>query len=68
MSGKHGAGDEFDPVAELRAAGCPVDLLSEGQCEALAALSAQETAVLITVHQRFQASADEVLAHDLKLL
>jgi hypothetical protein len=58
----------FDPLATLSAAGCPVDVLSDSQRAVLADLTQDETAVLITVHERFQATSDEVVAHELKLL
>lgn len=56
-----------DPLAALRAAGCPVDQLSEGQRRVLASLTEQETAVLVSVQQRLHED-DDVVAHELKLL
>jgi hypothetical protein len=58
----------YDPLAVLRAAGFPVDQLSDGQRDVLASLTEEETAVLVTVQERFRATADEVEAHDLKML
>jgi hypothetical protein len=57
----------YDPLAALRAAGCPVDQLSEGQRRVLASLTEPETAVLVSVQQRLHED-DDVVAHDLKLL
>jgi hypothetical protein len=57
----------YDPLAALRAAGCPVDQLSEGQRRVLASLTEQETAVLVSVQQRLHED-DDVVAHELKLL
>jgi hypothetical protein len=60
--------EAYDPLAALRAAGFPVDQLSAGQRDVLAALTPAETAILVTVQERFLATAGEVEAHDLKLL
>jgi hypothetical protein len=58
----------YDPLAALRAAGFPVDQLSDGQRDVLAALTPEETAVLVTVQERLLATAAEVEAHELKML
>jgi hypothetical protein len=58
----------YDPLAVLRAAGCPVDQLSLEQQRVLAELTEQETAVLVSVQRRLHEGDDEVVAHELKLL
>lgn len=58
----------YDPVAALRDAGFPVDQLSGSQRAVLASLTAQETAVLASVHLRLHEAEDDVVAHDMKLL
>jgi hypothetical protein len=58
----------YDPIAGLRAAGCPVDQLSEPQREVLAALSEDEASVLISVQNRLREVEDEVVAHEMKML
>jgi hypothetical protein len=58
----------YDPLAALRDAGLPVDVLSDGQREVLGALTEEEAAVLVMVQERLQAASDEVVAHELKLL
>jgi hypothetical protein len=57
----------YDPLAALRAAGCPVDQLSDAQRQVLASLTEQETAVLVSVQERLH-EGDDVVAHELKLL
>ncbi|AGL17737.1 aroma-sacti cluster domain-containing protein [Actinoplanes sp. N902-109] len=57
-----------DALAALRAAGCPVDQLSTPQRDVLAALTEDETRVLVAVQHRLSEAEDEVTAHDLKLL
>ncbi|WP_034271376.1 aroma-sacti cluster domain-containing protein [Actinospica robiniae] len=57
-----------DPLEALRAAGCPVDLLSEAQRLVLAALTEQETELLVSVQQRLRAAEGEVTGHDWKML
>lgn len=58
----------LDSLTALRAAGFPVDQLSSSQREVLAALSEQETTVLVSVQTRLLAAAGEVVAHDVKML
>jgi hypothetical protein len=60
--------DIYDPLVDLREAGCPVDQLSESQRDVLASLTEQETAVLVSVQHRLSEVEDEVVAHDMKLL
>jgi len=57
-----------DPVAALREAECPVDLLNEAQRAVIASLSEQEAEVLISVQRRLREAEGEVLAHEYKLL
>ncbi|WP_329173153.1 aroma-sacti cluster domain-containing protein [Streptomyces sp. NBC_01477] len=55
---------DFDPLASLRQAGNPVDLLSDAQRDVLAQLTEDEVAVLNSVKQRLDAVADaEVEGH-----
>ncbi|MEU0187480.1 aroma-sacti cluster domain-containing protein [Streptomyces sp. NPDC006207] len=58
----------IDPLQALRDAGHPVDLLSDRQQEVLRGLSEEEIAVLNGLKDRLDAVADEVEAHDIKLL
>lgn len=59
----------YDPIAALRAAGCPVDQLTAAQRAVLTALTEAETAVLIAIQQRLHAADDdEVTAHEWKML
>jgi hypothetical protein len=59
----------FDALAALRAAGNPVDLLSEEQQEVFAALSEEEVAVLNKIKQRLDRLEEEdVTAHIVKLV
>jgi hypothetical protein len=60
--------DVRDPLSALRAAGFPVDQLSDDQRGVLAALTDEEAAVLVSVQGRLRACADEVEAHELKML
>ena len=60
--------ETFDPLDALRDAGCPVDQLSAAQQAVLASLTPAETAVLASVQHRLLDAADEVIAHDMKLL
>lgn len=57
-----------DPVAALRDANCPVDLLSEAQREVLASLTEREADVLISIQQRLNEAEVEVSGHTYKLL
>jgi hypothetical protein len=59
----------FDALAALRAAGNPVDLLTEEQRVVLGQLSEEEVSVLNSVKERLDAVSDnEVEGHDLKIL
>jgi hypothetical protein len=58
----------YDPITDLRAAGFPVDQLSESQRAVLAALTEEETAVVISVQRRLREAEGDVVAHDMKLL
>jgi hypothetical protein len=59
----------FDALAALRAAGNPVDLLTEEQRAVLGQLSEQEVIVLNSIKERLDAASDiEVEGHDLKIL
>lgn len=60
--------ENYDPLAALREAGCPVDQLSESQREVLTLLTEHETAVLVSIQHRLREAEDDVVAHDLKLL
>lgn len=57
-----------DPLDALREAGCPVELLSEAQRRVLAALTEQETELLVAVQQRLHEAEGEVTGHDWKML
>ncbi|GAB1642137.1 aroma-sacti cluster domain-containing protein [Krasilnikovia sp. MM14-A1259] len=57
-----------DSLAALRAAGLPVEHLSDAQRDVLAALTEHETAVLVAVQHRLNEVEPEVVAHNLKLL
>jgi hypothetical protein len=57
-----------DPISVLRAAGFPVDQLSDSQREVIASLSEHETDVVASVHARLRETESDVVAHDLKLL
>jgi hypothetical protein len=57
-----------DSLDALRSAGCPVDHLNEAQCAVLAALTEQETAVLVAIQHKLRDAEGEVVAHNLKLL
>lgn len=55
---------DFDPLASLRQAGNPVDLLSDAQRDVLAQLTKDEVAVLNSVKRRLDAVSDaEVEGH-----
>ena len=59
----------FDALSALRAAGNPVDLLSEEQRAVLGQLSEDEVAVLNSIKERLDAvSDDEVEGQDLKIV
>ncbi|GLY94059.1 hypothetical protein Acsp02_13150 [Actinoplanes sp. NBRC 103695] len=60
--------DMHDSLSTLRAAGIPVDQLSEPQRAVLAGLSEKETDVLVTVQERLRDAEDDVVAHDMKML
>lgn len=57
-----------DPIAALRDADCPVDLLSEAQREVLASLTEQEAEILISIQLRLRDAEGEVSGHNYKLL
>jgi hypothetical protein len=59
----------FDALAALRAAGNPVDLLSEEQQEVFAALTEEEVAVLNKIKERLdRLDEEDVTAHIVKLV
>jgi hypothetical protein len=59
----------FDALSALRAAGNPVDLLTEEQRAVLGQLTEDEAAVLISIKERLDAASDnEVEGHDLKIV
>lgn len=60
----------FDALAALRAAGNPVDQLSEAQRDVFASLSEEEVAVLNSIKRRLDAVDEEldVTAHDVKVV
>jgi hypothetical protein len=59
----------FDALAALRAAGNPVDLLTEEQRAVLGQLTEAEVAVLNSIKIRLDAVSDnEVEAHDIKIV
>lgn len=53
----------FDALAELRAAGSPVDQLTEAQLGVLSDLSPAEVATLNTIKARVDAVGDDVEGH-----
>lgn len=59
----------FDALSALRAAGNPVDLLTEEQRAVLGQLTEEEVTVLNSVKERLDAVSDnEVEGHDLKIV
>jgi hypothetical protein len=59
----------FDALSALRAAGNPVDLLTEEQRAVLGHLTEEEVAVLNSIKERLDAASDnEVEGHDLKIV
>jgi hypothetical protein len=59
----------FDALAALRAAGNPIDLLSQEQQEIFASLTEEEVNLLNSIKRRLDAvEDDDVSAHDVKFL
>ncbi len=59
----------FDALSALRAAGSPVDLLTEEQRVVLGQLTEEEVAVLNSIKERLDSASDnEVEGHDLKIV
>lgn len=59
----------FNALEALRAAGNPVDLLSEAQQEVFASLTEEEVELLNSIKRRLDAVEDEdVGAHDMKIM
>ncbi|GGO22272.1 hypothetical protein GCM10010116_44920 [Microbispora rosea subsp. aerata] len=58
----------FDPLAALREAGHPVDLLNERQRQVFAELSKPEVELLNSIKTRLDAAAGEVEGQELKLV
>jgi hypothetical protein len=60
----------FDALAALRAAGNPVDQLSEAHREVFASLTEEEVEVLNSIKRRLDATDEDVdvTAHDQKIL
>jgi hypothetical protein len=59
----------FDALAALRAAGNPVDSLSEAQREVFASLTEEEVEILNTIKRRLDVIEEEdVTAHVTKIL
>jgi hypothetical protein len=59
----------FDSLAALRAAGNPIDMLSEEQREVFASLTEEEVTVLNSIKRRLDSLEEaDVSGHDVKLL
>ncbi len=59
----------FDALSALRAAGNPVDLLTEEQQDVLGQLTEEEVAVLNSIKERLDAaSGNDVEGHSLKIV
>jgi hypothetical protein len=56
-------GMAFDALAELRAAGNPVDQLNEAQREVLSGLTAAEVATINSIKARIDAVSEDVDGH-----
>ncbi|WP_061300632.1 aroma-sacti cluster domain-containing protein [Herbidospora cretacea] len=58
----------FDALADLRAAGHPIDLLDERQREVFASLNETEVTLLNSIKRRLDDVAPEVEGQELKLV
>jgi DNA-binding CsgD family transcriptional regulator len=58
----------FDAIKTLREAGQPIDLLSSGQREVLAALTEHEVDVLLSIQRRLGEVEQDVEGQEMKLL
>jgi hypothetical protein len=55
--------EHWEPLEALRRAGLPVDQLAEEQRTVLAALSADEVELLVSLKERLDAAEPDVVAH-----
>jgi hypothetical protein len=59
----------FDALAALRAAGTPIDILTEEQRQVFASLTEDEVAVLNSIKRRLDLLEDpEVEGHEVKII